>query len=102
MNNIEKLHLEEQQLITFTPEEFNQFLEDYGKELLDEAAENAKVKQEYLDKITDEKINPEDTFIGVSIQSDIGYEDCVPVEYTVYKDSITEILPKILEKWKIQ
>lgn len=69
--------LQQKQLITFTPREFNQFLEDFGKELLQKAAENSKMT-------------------GIAYGNDTSISD-----YEVDKNSILEVLPKVLEKYKI-
>jgi len=36
-------YFKEEKLVTFTPEEFEQFKREFGKELLEKAAENAKL-----------------------------------------------------------
>ncbi len=55
---------------------------------LEAAAEQAKI----LRKPTGDGESSE-TYIDNSFEGDLGYEDYIPVEYTIYKDSILNAYP---------
>jgi hypothetical protein len=90
-----KLYL--QKACTFTPEEFETFKREFGKELLEKAADNAKMKVQpsemeeweiVPDEITREDVDDEES----------GCEDFF---ITINKESITSVLDDYLLNNKI-
>lgn len=79
--------LKECQLIIFTPEEYNQHIQEIIKQTLKTAAKNAVLRVTKNDLIDE----------GSCYTT---YDDGV-ISVTTDKNSITEVLPKILEKWKL-
>lgn len=87
--------LKEEQKIIFTKEEFNNFLEEFGKELLKVASENVKLSEFGCrdNRLIDDKI--EGTYFCPSY---FGEDK----EIDVTKSSITEVLHQVLEQFKIK
>jgi hypothetical protein len=82
------VHLEESKLYlqkacTFTPEEFETFKREFGKELLELAADNATTREDF------------------SEYSDFGFLRNVPNGIEVDKESITSVLDDYLLNNKI-
>lgn len=88
-------------LITFTPEEFEQFKREFGKELLEKASQGAKIiiKDDYSE---DYKIVEEETVrYNSSGVSNVYPDDCTKHTIKIDKESITGVLDKFLENNKI-
>jgi DNA helicase HerA-like ATPase len=89
--------LSEQKLITFTPEEFETFKREFGKELLEKAAENAKLHKSYFLKAEDPEFyykyeDDEDSYIHRDTNGTILGLDTLEVN----KESITSVLDNYL------
>lgn len=80
-------------LITFTPEEFEQFKREFGKELLEKAAENAKLESREYKPYRGEILKTEDMGQEVNLEERIYLG--------INKESITGVLDKFLENNKI-
>jgi len=92
-----KTHLQREYLITFTPEEFEQFKRELCKKLLEKAAENAKMKVQPSEMEEWEIVPNEIT------RKDVDDEEsgCENFSITINKKSITGVLDEFLENNKI-
>ena len=94
--------VDKKELITFTPEEFEQFKREFGKELLEKAADNAKLLQFYFLKCEDPDLyykyeDEENSYIHRDTYGIILGLDTVEVD----KESITSTLDDYLLNNKI-
>lgn len=74
----------------FDREDIDFILKKYAAQFIDLAAEQAKVRMTNLDKNYSE-----DDHTSFSIEVDKGYEDYIPVEFTVDNESILNIKEQI-------
>ena len=72
----------------YTEEQLKQLLQDYT----DIIVENVKISRESTGEG-----ESSDSLISDSFEGDLGYEDYIPVEYTIYKESITNQLEPFLK-----
>ena len=64
---------------------------EFAKYILEKAAENARIDR----KPTGEG-NSSEEYTSVSFEADLGYEEYIPVEFTINKESITDTLNQYL------
>jgi hypothetical protein len=89
-------NLERQKLITFTPEEFEQFKREFGKELLELAADNATTEEIYEDACKDHT-----PYRGVCCSCNSYYNHKELVGSIINKESILNTLDDYLLNNKI-
>lgn len=89
--------VDKKELITFTPEEFETFKREFGKELLEKAADNAKMRVQPSEmeewEIVPDEITREDV--------DDEESGCEDFSITIKKESITSVLDDYLKENKI-
>ena len=83
-------------VVTFTKEEYNQHIEDVIKDALETANKKALIDRKPTGEGDDSDEETSKSFDG-----DLGYEEYIPVEYTVNKESITNTLNDTLNKYKL-
>lgn len=82
--------------VVFTKEEYNQHIEDVIKDALETANKKALIDRKPTGEGDDSDEETSKSFDG-----DLGYEEYIPVEYTVNKESITNTLNDTLNKYKL-
>ena len=83
---------QKKEVIVFEPKEFGDFLEQFGKELLEAASKNAKFKK--IEEYRDKSIFDEEGELKRFVRQVFSYE--------IDKESITQVLPKFLEQFKVK
>jgi|694.fasta_scaffold00478_69 hypothetical protein len=67
-----------------------QAMKEYAKEMIKldrlNVVENVKIRKDYLDPVDDDKVKS--TEYRNHFFEDIGYEDYIPVDFTINRDSI--------------
>ena len=89
-------HVKEQEGYFFTTQELNNYTREVIKQALETAAEKAMIDR----KPTGEGESSEE-YTGKSFEGDLGYEDYIPVEYTINTDSIINTAEETFKKFEV-